>query len=760
MNIARAAALLLLLSPAAQAANPRYLAASGNPRVWTAGTILYATDPGDLSATVNHAAADALVAAAAGIWSAVPTANIALSQNGTLAEDVNSSNVYLTDDGVVFPPDVTAGGSGPPIAILYDYDGAITDTLLGSGASAPSGCRQNAVTESVDGFWYARLITHAIIILNGRCIADGTVAELSQMQYDLLRVFGRVLGLGWSQLNDNVFTGTPAPTLAQEQAWPIMHPIDIDCGPYAYQCIVNPFTLRLDDVSSLSYLYPIYDSQTPPPGKSRTYARAARFYGTVSFPGGQGMQGVNLEAHILFPGTGIINPAASISAVSGFRFTGDAANPITGSLTAAGLPLSQWGDTVATDEGAYQINELDVPTGLNWLSVSVVPVAINPLYIGTYAVGPYSGRQVQPSGTLASILIGGANADSGSLGDMPMPTAARAAAELDGTELSPLPVNPTGWWSSSLATYGHTAWYSFSPQAGRTFTLTVTALDESGSPTTQKLLPILGVWNATDATGSTPFAATSQAFNTVAPGATSLTVATAATSPLRLAIADECGDGRPDFTYTARLLYADSVTPAALPVVGGPLTITGLGFRPSVRVTVGGVAASVTAVTANALTVAAPALAALSGVNPGDSVDLTVTDLLTGATATITAALAYAPAPPPVTPPLQIISGDAQSLVAAATFAPVVLQATDGLGNGLPNLAVTIYQTVTIWAPPCPPTGRCPQPAILATSITTQVTDSTGEVTVTPLQIPGSEQTRLLAASPNNGLVQSVLEKH
>ena len=51
-------------------------------------------------------------------------------------------------------------------------------------------------------------IQHAVIVLNGLCVGSDP-NQLTQMQYQLTRVFGRVLGLAWSQLNDDVFTGTP-----------------------------------------------------------------------------------------------------------------------------------------------------------------------------------------------------------------------------------------------------------------------------------------------------------------------------------------------------------------------------------------------------------------------------------------------------------------------------------------------------------------------------------------------------------------------
>ena len=54
------------------------------PVVWYTNTPLYFTDPGDLSATVNHAAADALVAAAASGVECADVASLVLAQGGTL----------------------------------------------------------------------------------------------------------------------------------------------------------------------------------------------------------------------------------------------------------------------------------------------------------------------------------------------------------------------------------------------------------------------------------------------------------------------------------------------------------------------------------------------------------------------------------------------------------------------------------------------------------------------------------------------------
>lgn len=129
---------------------PPFFTTAGVPVVWYTNQPLYFTDPGELSSSVNHAAADALVAAAASVWN-VPTASLVLSQGGALDEHVSGANTFLSPSGLIFPADVASSNyAAKQIAIIYDSDGSVTDLLLGNGASDPTSCLQNGVTESVD----------------------------------------------------------------------------------------------------------------------------------------------------------------------------------------------------------------------------------------------------------------------------------------------------------------------------------------------------------------------------------------------------------------------------------------------------------------------------------------------------------------------------------------------------------------------------------------------------------------------------------
>lgn len=683
----------LAASVAAFAAGPRwvtgapYFTTSGVPVAWYTTQPLYFTDPGDLSSYVNHAAADAIVAAAANVWN-VPTSSLVLGYGGTLDEHVSGANVYPGSDGLVFPADVQSSNYlAKQIAVIYDSDGSVTDMLLGSGASDPSGCLQNAVTESVDSIVPTGYIEHALLILNGRCTGPAPEQQL-QMQYQLMRAFGRVLGLGWSQVNDNVFTGSPQPTYEEALNWPIMHPIDIICGPYTYQCLPQPFTLRPDDLAALAMLYFIAQNQAPP-GKTGTLYLAHEMQGSVLFPTGQGMEGVNVTVRRWHQYVADPETWQTVSAVSGALFKGANANPVT---AADSSPAGSSGSTTSNNEGFYEMMRIPMLDG-NWDNDIMDTEPINPLYTGQYAVGPYIANQVEPSGASAEIgtnimrsyqLAGGMNMS---------PAGARGSCNTaaDGTEGSPAVVAVQGWWTGTLCAYGHTAWSLLNVEANRSFTIEVTAQDESGFATTAKSMPVIGVWNSTDALKSLPSVASAPAaFNGAAYGMTSLAVQSTQPGQFRIAIADQRGDGRPDFEYQARVLYADSVSPTSVNAAGGTITITGMGFRAGNMVTVDGVAATVTSWTATSIVAIVPSSRTL-GFNAAITADVAVTDPSTGGTTVMTGALGYA-APLPT---LNFVTAPSGTLFTGdAATVPFVVEAVAADGRTpIANQSVSFTQS-------------------------------------------------------------------
>ncbi len=672
--------LLMATSALANAGGPRWV--SGPPyftnlRVmisWYTNHPLYFTDSGDLSPSVNHAAADEMVARAAAIWN-IQTASLVLAQGGTLNEHVSGANVYAGSNGLVFPADVQGTNyAAKQIAVIYDADGSITDMLLGSGASDPTGCLQSGVTESVDLITPQAQIQHAILILNGRCTGPQPEKQL-QMQYQLERAFGRVLGLGWSQTNDNVFTGYPAPTQMQALNWPIMHPIDIVCGPYTYQCLPQPFTLRPDDISSLEGLYFIPQGQAVA-GKMASWTNAGGTYGRVAFPDGQGMEGVNVVVRRRLPFFDTAEAWQTASSVTGYSFRGQSATSIVAQSSSAaasmGTPYGEW-------EGYWRIQTIPVIPSADFNDLVVSTEAINPLYTGPYAIGPMTGDTMSPSGTaqtqVSQYLASGRD---NYVSFTPQDAAATCSTQADGSEGAPAGVPQGGWWTGTLCGYGHQAWTTIPVKANRTLTLEVTALNEEGMVSMTKAMPILGAWKSTDATGTLPTAGSAaHAFNSFSVAMTTLQLQSSGSSAMfRVAIADQRGAGRPDFAYQARALYADSVSPASVGADGGTVTITGMGFRQGNAVLVNGIDAIATSWSPTSITVTVPSLQAL-GLSRATTATLTVKDVSTGGSSAMTGVLSYAA---PVEA-LHLVSAPAGSVPAgrlAATSFSVKAIAPDG----------------------------------------------------------------------------------
>lgn len=680
-RLLRALLLAMGLSAAAYAGGPRwvtgapYFSNEGQVVAWYTTTPMYYTDPGDLAPGVDHATADAIVAAAAGVWN-IPTASLVMGKGGSLDEHVSGQDVYASTSGLIFPSDVQSSNwANKQIAVVYDTDGSVTDLMLGSGASDPSQCRQNAVTESVDLITSDGLIRHAILVLNGRCIGSSQEQQL-QMQYQLMRAFGRVLGLGWSQTNDNVFTYAPQPTYQQAMHWPVMHPIDIICGPYTYQCMPEPFTLRPDDISAISGLYFIARG-TAPPGKVDTLYYANGVGGRLTFPNVQGMQGVNVLGRRQQQYSSTPEDWYEASAVSGATFRETNGNPVSGVDSSM---MGSMGRNYYALEGQYEISRIPIISG-DWQNVLVDTESINPLYTGAYAVGPYRSNTVGRSGgnaeVLAYVLGSYLDANWEDLSTSGAPPGCNTSG--DGPEWSPAPVNATGWWTDTLCGYGHTAWSSFGVQGSRSFTVEVQAQDEAGNDSNVKMLPVIGLWNASDATGIPPTVAEeSVPLNGRVRGLTTMVVSASQASQFRVVIADQRGDGRPDFNYQGRVLYAGSVSPSSLGAAGGTITITGMGFRTGNAVLVNGVEAQVQSWSQTQIVATAPPTSAL-GTSSAINADVTVQDLTTGGTATMTAALAYAAVPPEEVKLVSAPSGNVTTGTTAGSPFAVMVTQTDGV---------------------------------------------------------------------------------
>ena len=674
----------LFCAMSASAGGPRFITGGSS---WVGGGVTipfytstpeYYTDPGDLNANVTHAQADAMVAAAAAPWN-VPTSQLVLKQGGELAEHVSSANVYFDGSEMVFPADVSATNyQSIPIAVIYDTDGSVIDTLLGEGASDPSGCRDTGVVESVDSIGQEGKIHHAMLILNGRCVGS-TPQQLMQMQYQLERAFGRVIGIAWSQLNDNIFTGATPATAGEIDYWPIMHPIDVLCSSYSYQCMTNPFTLRMDDVDSLALLYPVTPANVQP-GQTLSGSNALNLIGVVSFPTGQGMDWVNMTARRQTQGRETEEPWEVVSALTGYEYQQDGGNPISGTEAA----MENVGNTWGPDEGLYAMPRVEDSGTEN---VYMTTEAIDPLYTGEYAVGPYERPPVTPSGSLTMTDWSGYAGTGWYYVKAVSNAASSCTLGGDGTQSAPAAGGVSGWWNGLLCPVGHSSWWTVQVNAGSNWTLEVTALDETGAATTSKAQPVIGVWNVGD-TGLPTVASQPYSMNSMAPGVTQLWMPAGSTpSNYMFAVADQYGGGRPDFSYQARVLYAASVTPAKVSAAGGQIVIAGEGFRAGNQVSVNGVTATVVTVSANQIVARAPSMTD-AGAALATPMDVMVTDPATGGETDIGNGFEYSNTLPDV---MNLVSAPnaLETGATAATMFAVQLFGPDGV-TPLANASVQL----------------------------------------------------------------------
>ena len=629
---------VILSSISSHAGGPAFVAGSGydpgvegRPIVWANASLQYFTDQGDLSPILTNGQADSLVASAISAWTGAPGVGLATTQAGHLAEDVNGSNIQATMNGTITAPaDITSSAIQTPVGVVYDYDGSVTDALLGEGAGSLADCFTNAVYGGPDNFSSSGNFAHAVIVINGVCAS--TNSQLPDVQYRLVRTFGRVLGLGWSQANGNVQTHNPAPTSADLAGFPVMHFKDlISCVPITL-CYPDAATPKMDDVTALARLYP------SPNGNPLA---SGRVWGGVYFTDASGfatqqMQGVNVVARLMQGG----QPSRQyvVTSVSGFQFVGNAGNIITGYKDADGLRFDRFGSSDSLLEGFFDLGQLTIPSGQ---TIAQYQLSVEPLDAKwSMGVEPYAPYQVAPSGAFAPVVV---TVVDGSDAERDILFLGSAIAQTHpgsgSTYTNPAQLPQGGEWGSWISGYGATDWFEFKAQANRTASISVTALDEAGKPTESKLLPIIGVWQLSDQTENPAPAATPIAFNSMTFGMSRLDAVFSSSDTYRLGITDYRGDGRPDYAYQASLLYSDTASPPRAPMTGGVTTLQGIGFRPGLQVSAGGKVGSVLSQSATELQIAFPAA------SQDGPVTIQITDPDTGGFSQMLAAFIYGAGP-------------------------------------------------------------------------------------------------------------------
>jgi len=732
--------LLLTLVQFAQAGGPRYIAGisyfnqgtAGTPLTWAQGAVTYYTDQGSLSLTVSGPQGDALVADAFSQWTSISTAALSVTHAGQLAEDVSGANVYRNSDGsITMPADIMPTATGTPVGIVYDVDGTVTDALLGQGAGDASECFGNAVFGGLDNFGIDAHYLHALVVLNGNCVAQLPDPDV---EYRLVRVLGQVLGLGWSQMNLNVQTRMPPPTADDYVGFTIMHAVDSpSCVPislcYSNGGQVNPYQPKMDDQAALSRLYP---GPTFSAGTARIHGKI--YFANTSGQPGQGMQGVNVVARWIDPNTNQPSGAYAAASVSGFLFAGNVGSTATGFNDSTGQPFNRYGSNDPMLEGFFDLAGLQIPKGANSARYQLTVEAVDPFWSAT--AGPYQPWQVLPSGSSPPITV---NVTLG--GDVPQDIVMQGSAAQKPDWFGPttygtpaqLPI--AGDWAASLDPYGGLDYFWFSGQANRTLSVLVTALDGFSAPSEGKAQPVIGMWQLSDP-GTFPAPAnTPSAFNSALFGTTVLNAQLLESTSFRVGIADIRGDGRPDYRYHARLLYGDHVTPTRASVGGATaLAIAGFGFQANTGITIGSGNAQPMAVSANQILVTASAKA--DGVQ-----DIALTDPPTLASSVLSGVVTYGAGPNDIvrliagSNPATPVRGQAPNPIRVQVVAP------DGI---TPVAGASVFFTAT---PPvaftaCSGGGSCTVLTDQSGQTSTLVSVLTaGTITITALLAPASYTT-------------------
>ena len=144
------------------------------------------------------------------------------------------------------------------------------------------------------------------------------------------------------------------------------------------------------------------------------------------------------------------------------------------------------------------MGQVPMPAADPWQTVVVTTEPINPLYTGPYALTTMasgaltmapSGAAMQTETDILSRYYTWPRANM-----MANDAVSDCHADADGIETAPAVMAQTGWWTGVLCGYAHTSWTSVAVKANRSLTMEVTAVDETGSASMVKAMPMVGVW--------------------------------------------------------------------------------------------------------------------------------------------------------------------------------------------------------------------------------------------------------------------------
>jgi hypothetical protein len=337
--------------------------------VWNtaAGSIPYTVDGGPMSKSptgnvvVDHTAGVALLQSMFQIWQSVPTANISFQNAGPITASGLSSD---GDVDTIAEYNAVTGlcDSGSQSPVVFDSNGSLFQSLgMDPSIIAFAGpCK----LDKADG-----LILTGSVTLNGKFLDGVSFPGFASQNFDeaIAHEIGHFIGLDHSQINVEVLNQPAGSCNLDDLAGlPLMFPEEL-CQ--SRQSAGLPL-LSQDDVAWISYLYPgaIFNS-------SYGFIR-----GTIYFSDGlTPVEGINVIARkVDDPNTPQDESKAfAVSVVSGFRFTGNPGQSVTGDNNTG----SSFG---SRDPGLIGTYEIPVPPG----SYTVQVEAIHSSFTGSSGLGP------------------------------------------------------------------------------------------------------------------------------------------------------------------------------------------------------------------------------------------------------------------------------------------------------------------------------------------------------------------------------------